>query len=548
MTLSIIIVNYNVEHFLHQCLKSIEKAKQNIILEIIIVDNNSVDQSIKMLKKHFSYVKIIQNTQNVGFAKANNQAIREASGEYILLLNPDTIIQENTLLKTIQYLKDHQDVGALGVKMIDGNGEFLPESKRSLPNPMSAFYKIFGFSKVFPKSKKFGEYHLNYLDENIIHKIDVVSGAFFMTRSKIFQKIGMLDERFFMYGEDIDLSYRIQKSGYKNIYFPNTSIIHYKGESTKKTSVNYIIIFYNAMLLFVKKHYTKHEARPLIIAIKLAILIRASISIIKQFALKIIQPVIDAITILSGMYILKDIWATQYFLDEDYYNNTFLIYMIPIYTIVWLFGIYLQNGYKKPIKPLNTIKGVFLGSLILLIIYGLLPETLRFSRALILLGAIWSITTLTIIRYILSLSNIHVFKIQSLNNKKIGVIAQKNEFNRIKKIIEQTTIDYMSVSKIDIDKESNHSLGHIQQITEIIKIHQINEIIFSAKDVNANQIMRYMSLINRKVNIKIAPSESTFIIGSNSVHRKGDLYVVRNNKDKKNSIKKFFKKNIDFFN
>ena len=290
MTLSIIIVNYNVEHFLHQCLKSIEKAKQNIILEIIIVDNNSVDQSIKMLKKYFSYVKIIQNTQNVGFAKANNQAIKEARGEYILLLNPDTIIQENTLLQTIKYLKNHLDVGALGVKMIDGNGEFLPESKRSLPNPMSAFYKIFGFSKLLPKSKKFGEYHLNYLDKNKIHEIDVISGAFFMTRSKILQKIGMLDERFFMYGEDIDLSYRIQKSGYKNIYFPNTSIIHYKGESTKKTSVNYIIVFYNAMLLFVKKHYSKSKARPLIIAIKLAILIRASISIIKQFILKIIQP------------------------------------------------------------------------------------------------------------------------------------------------------------------------------------------------------------------------------------------------------------------
>ena len=542
MTLSIIIVNYNVEHFLHQCLKSIEKAKQNIILEIIIVDNNSVDQSIKMLKKHFSYVKIIQNTQNVGFAKANNQAIREASGEYILLLNPDTIIQENTLLKTIQYLKDHQDVGALGVKMIDGNGEFLPESKRSLPNPMSAFYKIFGFSKVFPKSKKFGEYHLNYLDENIIHKIDVVSGAFFMTRSKIFQKIGMLDERFFMYGEDIDLSYRIQKAGYKNFYFPNTSIIHYKGESTKKTSVNYIFMFYKAMIIFVKKHYVTNKAKPLILTINIAIFLRAFISILKRFVIRLIQPLIDALIIFLGIYYLQKIWATKYFLNENYYSDNFLQYAMPIYLFFWLLGIYIQNGYKKPTEPLKTVKGVVFGTVIILITYGLLPETLRYSRALILLGALWNIVTLTLFRYI-----VNSLTKNNITFKRIGVVAEKEEFERIKKIIKNSHPNIKFIGQINTDKKNIDSLGNIKQLNEVLKIHKLNEIVFSAKDVNADEIMQHMSNVNNHLSIKISPSESTFIIGSNSIHTQGDLYVLNNDISKKNSIKGFFKKYIDFF-
>ena len=263
MKLSIIIVNYNVKHFLQQCLQSVYKAIKNIKTEVIVVDNNSVDKSITMLNQHFPKIKLISNNKNKGFSKANNQAIKQAKGQYILLLNPDTVIQEDTLIKTVDFLDKNQKAGALGVKMVDGNGVFLPESKRSLPSPSSAFYKIFGLSKLFPNSKTFGQYHLNYLSQNKVTEVDVLSGAFFMIRKKIIDQIGLLDERFFMYGEDIDLSYRIQTNGYKNYYVPTTSIIHYKGESTKKTSVNYIITFYKAMILFVKKHYNNKNARSI---------------------------------------------------------------------------------------------------------------------------------------------------------------------------------------------------------------------------------------------------------------------------------------------
>ena len=184
MKLSIIIVNYNVKHFLEQCLKSVEKALISLDSEVIVVDNNSVDGSVKMIKDKFPSVKLIANKQNTGFSVANNQAIAEAKGEYILLLNPDTVVQEDTFTKCISFMDEHQDAGALGIKMFDGKGNFLPESKRGLPTPSVAFFKIFGLSTIFPKSRLFGKYHLGYLSENQNHKVDILSGAFMMIRKK----------------------------------------------------------------------------------------------------------------------------------------------------------------------------------------------------------------------------------------------------------------------------------------------------------------------------------------------------------------------------
>ncbi|MCG8698987.1 MAG: glycosyltransferase family 2 protein, partial [Bacteroidales bacterium] len=204
MDLSIIIVNYNVKHFLEQCLHSVNKAIKGIKAEVFVVDNNSVDGSNQMVTEKFPGFKLIANKDNRGFSTANNQAISIAKGRYILLLNPDTIVTEDTFTKCIQFMDATPDAGALGVKMIDGKGNFLPESKRSLPTPGVAFYKIFGLSALFPKSKIFGKYHLGYLDKNQTHKVDVLAGAYMFMRKEALEKTGFLDETFFMYGEDID--------------------------------------------------------------------------------------------------------------------------------------------------------------------------------------------------------------------------------------------------------------------------------------------------------------------------------------------------------
>lgn len=276
MNISIIIVNYKVKYFLQQCLLSVRKATAHVSAEIFVVDNNSQDHSVEYLKPLFPEVHFIENTENVGFAKANNQAIRLASGKYILLLNPDTLLGEEVLARTIRFMDEHPDAGGVGVKMIDGKGGFLPESKRSMPTPWVSFCKIFGLSALFPDSRVFGRYTLGYLSSDEIHAIDVLAGAYMLLRREALDKAGLLDENFFMYGEDIDLSYRITCAGYRNYYLPE-KILHYKGESTPKHTIRYVKIFYEAMDIFFKKH-NPHSSFLYGVVIRFAIMLRASLA------------------------------------------------------------------------------------------------------------------------------------------------------------------------------------------------------------------------------------------------------------------------------
>ncbi len=280
ITLSIVIVNYNVCGFLEQCLLSLADAVKEIPHEIFVVDNASTDGSDTYIPRRFPQVKYIYNAENVGFARANNQAMALSSGRYVLLLNPDTVVGESVLSEACRFLDDHPDAGALGVKMLDGDGRFLPESKRGFPSPWVSFCKIFGLAKMFPRSPRFGRYHLRYLDENEINRVDVLSGAFMLLRRSTLDRCGLLDEQFFMYGEDIDLSYRMTLTGQHNYYLP-LRIIHYKGESTKTESLRYVRIFYQAMLIFLRKHYPHYKFFAQF-SIRLAIYLRASAAVVRR--------------------------------------------------------------------------------------------------------------------------------------------------------------------------------------------------------------------------------------------------------------------------
>ena len=218
--LSIVIVNYNVKYFLEQCLHSVEAATKDLATEVFVVDNLSTDGSMEYLKPKFPGVRFIENTENVGFARANNQAIRLARGQYVLLLNPDTVVGEDSLRGLCFQMDEDEAIGAIGVKMINAHGEFLAESKRSFPSPWVSFCKLFGLAKLFPYSPKFARYSLPYLRANRQHTVEVLAGAFMLIRHEALDKAGLFDESFFMYGEDIDLSYRIVQAGYKNLYYP----------------------------------------------------------------------------------------------------------------------------------------------------------------------------------------------------------------------------------------------------------------------------------------------------------------------------------------
>lgn len=256
--LSVIIVNYNVKYYLEQCLEAVHRASQGLQVEILVVDNLSTDGSVSYLRERFPKVIFIENKVNLGFARANNQAIRMSSGKYVLLLNPDTLITERTLNDFVEFMEAHPEAGGVGAYMLRTDGTFAPESRRGLPTPFVAFCKMSGLAALFPKSRVFGRYYMRYLSENEVSEIEIISGACMLLRREALNKVGLLDEDFFMYGEDIDLSYRILKGGYKNYFLP-TRMLHYKGESTVKSSFRYTYTFYQAMRLFFRKHYAHYS-------------------------------------------------------------------------------------------------------------------------------------------------------------------------------------------------------------------------------------------------------------------------------------------------
>ncbi len=280
MDLSVVIVNYRVKYLLEQTLRSVEQAMHGMTGEVIVVDNLSGDDSIAFSRERHPQVTYIENQENVGFARANNQAIMQAQGEFTLILNPDTIITPRCLQDGLAWMRSHPKCGAIGARMMDGNGVFLPESKRAFPSPWVSFCKIFGLSKLFPRSPLFAKYHLRYLSDEEPQCIDILSGAYMLCRTDVLQRLGGFDEDFFMYGEDIDLSYRIVKAGYENWMLP-TPMIHYKGESTHKDSMRYVRVFYDAMLIFYRKHFPRFNIifYPIV---KLGVIVRAGMAMAKR--------------------------------------------------------------------------------------------------------------------------------------------------------------------------------------------------------------------------------------------------------------------------
>ena len=268
MKLSIVIVSYNVRNYLEQCLQSVKQALEGIEGEVFVVDNRSDDDSVETVRTNYPWVRLIVNQENMGFSRANNIAIREASGEYVLLLNPDTIVEKDTLREVLGFMEEHPKAGGAGVMMHNADGSLAPESRRALPTPWVSCLKMLGFSK---------RYYMSHLPWDKPGRIEVISGAFCFLRRKALDEVGLLDEDFFMYGEDIDLSFRLLKGGWENWYLPYP-ITHFKGKSTQKSDYRYVHIFYKAMLIFFRKHYS-HLSVFYALPVKMAIYFRAAIAL-----------------------------------------------------------------------------------------------------------------------------------------------------------------------------------------------------------------------------------------------------------------------------
>ncbi|MBK8659293.1 MAG: glycosyltransferase [Bacteroidetes bacterium] len=514
MQLSVVIVNYNVKYFLEQCLLSVQRAVSGIDAEVFVVDNASVDGSVEMVKEKFPWVQLIANKTNVGFSTANNQAIKLARGEYVLLLNPDTVVAEDTFAKCAAFMQAHPEAGALGVHMIDGKGTFLPESKRGVPTPAVAFYKTFGLAFLFPKSKIFGQYHLGFLPEKENHEVDILSGAFMFMRKSVLDKVGLLDETFFMYGEDVDLSFRIVKAGYKNYYLADTTIIHYKGESTKKGSLNYVRVFYNAMIIFARKHFSGNQSGLFSLLIHFAIVFRGLLTLVAGLLASSYLFIIDALLSFGGIYLIKNYWESTIKYSQHYYPYEFLFIVVPAYILVWIGAAYFSGGYDKPYSTSKIFRGVFIGTIVIAVLYAFIPNEWRFSRAIILLGAMWTSFEMIgtrIFYHLVRYQSFTAYNTEEHNSLVVGV----QEAPRAHQVLRQLG------NSREIQQTAN-----IQEAAKAAAIYQSTELVFCSADYSFKSIIDAVARGGKAYDYKIMNPGADALIGSNSKDSAGDLYVA----------------------
>ncbi len=516
MRLSIIIVNYNVKYFLEQCLCSVLNATRNIGAEIIVVDNNSTDGSKQFFAGKFPGVRFVWNQVNSGFSKANNLGQAAAAGEYLLFLNPDTIIPEDCIEKCLDFFGTHPQAGALGVRMIDGAGNFLKESKRAFPSPLTSLYKLTELARLFPRSRTFAQYHLGNLDEHANHEVDVLAGAFMMIPSVILKKIGGFDEAFFMYGEDVDLSYRIQKAGYKNYYFSGTSIIHFKGESTRKGSLNYVRLFYKAMSIFVQKHYGGSKAGIFNALIQVAIFMRATLSATGRFIKWLGMPLMDAGIILGSFWLVKWLWS-YYVKKEVNYAPNMLLIAFPVFTLIFLIASYYSGLYDNSYRQSRLNRSTGTAFIILLIGYALLPESLRFSRGILVFGSLLGYLLMTIFRWWLVKQQVIESGNEDDEHRQTVIVGTDEEFRRVGLLMHDAGMEERVLGRVEVNGiQQQKSIGHTSQLKPLLSMYPIKEVVFCEGRLKFSEMIPLIEEVPKHIRIRIHASCSEGLVGSDN--------------------------------
>jgi len=530
--LSIIIVNYNVKEFLQNLLVSIQRSIKGISTEIIVVDNASDDGSVEIIREKFPHIKLIANQKNVGFGAANNQGLAVASGEYILLLNPDTIVQEDTFHKLIEFFRNEPNAGLVGCKILNSDGTLQLACRRGFPGPWTSFCKVTGLSKLFPNSRIFAKYNLTYLDENDTYEVDAISGAFMMMRKELYEKIGGFDSQFFMYGEDLDLCYRAQTAGFRNYYFHDTQIIHYKGESTKRSSLDETKVFYDAMHLFVKKHLSSSFFVHIIL--RFAIFLRTLVAFMNVYRLVILAVIMDFLFFDVSLFFADKIYAM-----EDWHGfpqrTIYIIYIIPASIQVIISS--LSGAYRRDsLSVLRVIYSIFLGFFILSSVTFFFKQY-AYSRAIILLTYGLLFFFLPFWRIILKM----VFRIgivDSLNKIRTLVVGINGDSVYLAEKLKQrftslhNIVGLISPTRKEIGTKINgfEVLGSMDNIQKIIRENRINEVIFSSNELSFNQMLSIVSLCQgENIEFKVSGTGHDFLVGKSSVTMLDDIPLLELN-------------------
>lgn len=497
-------------------------AVKNTDNEIIVFDNRSTDGSKAFLQNRFPEVRFIWNKENLGFAKANNHAVDVSRGDYILFLNPDTLLPEDCIEKCLEFIQSQNDQCALGVRMVDGSGKFLKESKRSFPGPMTSLYKLSGLAKFFPKSKIFARYHLGHLPENKTCEVDVLAGAFIIVPRKIFSEISGFDESFFMYGEDIDLSYRIQKAGYKNYYFAGTTILHFKGESAKKGSLNYVRMFYKAMSVFAKKHYGGSRAGVYNFFIQSGILLRGMASALSRFLKWVGLPFLDALLILLSFWLGKIFW--QQVKPSIGFDNTLLLIAFPLFSLLFLITAYYSGLYDNGYKQSRLNKSASIAALVSFTVYTLLPVSIQFSRGVMLFSLILAFLLLTLLRMLFVSMGI-IQKSSSDADFRMAVVGSKEEYGEVMKVLSFPGRDSGILGRIFVKAKDNESIGSMADLPQLIRRGNINGLVYCKGTLSFRQIIDSIERLDGKVYSAIYTAGCHAVIASHDKETSGGYYT-----------------------
>ncbi|NJD23531.1 MAG: glycosyltransferase [Melioribacter sp.] len=528
--LSIIIINYNVKEFLLNLLDSLRKAVKNISTEIIIVDNASDDGSVEILREKFPNIKLIANKKNVGFGSANNQALQVAKGKYFLLINPDTIVREDTLIKMLGFFDKTPQVGIAGCKVLNPDGSLQLACRRGFPGPWTSFTKVMGLSKLFPKSRLFARYNLTFLNENQTYEVDAISGAFMMMRKEVYEKIGGFDQQFFMYGEDLDLCYRVQKSGYKVYYVHNTEIIHYKGESTKRSSLDETKIFYDAMHLFVRKHFSTSFIIESILQI--AILFRKLIAFANVYKLAFLSIIVDFFTFSISVLLAANIYSNEHWRGFPDYAKPW-VYFIPAFIQIIISSI--SGSYsKKSFSILRTISSLLFGMIFLSALTYFFKQV-AFSRAVVLIT--YAIVLVFFLFWRIGLKVIFKIGLETDTRKsRTLIVASESKAKELASKLKSTfTKLYQVVGVIGLTRKSIGEkigsykiLGTVDNIKKIIVDEKVDKVIFSSDDLSFNQMFSVVAEC-QGVNAEflVAGKESDYLVGKSSITMLDDIPLLK---------------------
>jgi len=518
--LSIIIVNYNVKEFLLNLLASLEKASSSVTTEIIMIDNNSTDDSIAIVKEKYPSVITIENKINVGFGKANNQGLEIAKGQYILLINPDTLVKENTLETMIKFHKDNPTVGIAGCKVLNPDGTLQLACRRSFPRPWVSFTKVSGLSRMFPKSRVFAQYNLTYLDENESNEVDAISGSFMMLKKEVYEKVGGFDKDFFMYGEDLDLCYRIQQAGYKVFYVSSTEIIHYKGESTKRSTIDETKVFYGAMQLFVRKHLSS--------SILVGLILQFAIFVRKLLAFANVNKFIILGVILDFVFFSALIKISESLYSHETWKGFPKIFTPWVYVLPAIFQIITSaflGAYKRnTLSVLRSIISLFVGLIVITSITFFFKQ-FAFSRAVMLMTYGFAFLAFALWRIILKvffLKKENIFNAQ-YNTVLVGV--DNKAINLANKLKENLTGNYnligligLEIKDIGLELNDHKVIGSIGNLKKVLIEYNITKVIFSSDSIEFNKVFSLVAESQgENVDFLMSGSELDYMVGKSTI-------------------------------